>query len=120
MDGLHPLFLDAALDSAHNEYLQYLLTLGLVGLGAYLGLLGTLFLRAWRRGGGTALNRAFLLGGVSYAAQAFVNIAQPASTPLFFGVLGMLAGSLLSSDTAEGTDKESGPAPLDKPALGKF
>ena len=98
-DSLHRLFPDAVVDSAHNEYLHYLLTHGLVGLGAYLGWL-FFALRAALRGK-SALYAALGLGAAAYAAQAAVNIAQSATTPLFLAILALLAGGapLDSKDT---------------------
>lgn len=87
-DRVHRLFPDAVTDSAHNEYLHYLLTGGVVGLGAYLSLLVLAFRRALRepsRG-----RTAVALGCVAYAAQAAVNIAQPFTTPLFLALLALL------------------------------
>ena len=87
-DRAHRLFSDAVTDSAHNEYLHYLLTGGLVGLGAYLALLVCALrktLRAPSRG-----RTAAALAALSYAAQAAVNIAQPFTTPLFFALLALL------------------------------
>ena len=87
-DRAHPLFTDAVTDSAHNEYLHYLLTGGLVGLLSYLALLVCALRKALREPsrGRTAL----ALGCFAYAVQAAVNIAQPFTTPLFFALLALL------------------------------
>ena len=98
-DDSHRLFPDAVTDSAHNEYLHYLLTGGLIGLGAYLSLLVCAFRKALRepsRG-----RTAVALGCIAYASQAAVNIAQPFTTPLFFAFL-----ALLLSDKAFEEDGE--------------
>lgn len=95
-DMLHRVFPDAVVDSAHNEYIHYLLTHGLVGLAAYGAALFAA-LRASLRSG-SPLRAALGLGCAAYALQAFVNIAQSATTPLFFALLGLL----------------SAPAPLDR------
>ena len=87
-DSVHPLFPDALTDSAHNEYLHYLLTNGLVGALSYLALLVLAFRRAIKepsRG-----RTAAALGCFAYAVQAAVNIAQPFTTPLFFALLALL------------------------------
>lgn len=102
-DAKNRVFTDAALDAAHNEYLQYLLVAGAVGLIAYLG-----FFACALRSGIRALTRdpmrlGFLFAAVAYAAQASVNIAQPFTTPLFFAALGiLLAGTAQKSDPAAG------------------
>ena len=96
-DRAHRLFSDAVTDSAHNEYLHYLLTGGLVGLLSYLGLLVCAVRKAVRlpsRG-----RSAAALACLAYAVQAAVNIAQPFTTPLFLALL-----SLLHSDDAFAED----------------
>lgn len=74
-------------NNAHNEYLQYLLTIGVFGLVSYLGLL----FHACRRLLCSQSKRvlALSLAGaiVAYAVQAVVNISQPITTPLFFILL---------------------------------
>ncbi len=87
----HPLFSDAVLDTAHNEYLQYLLTIGAAGLAAYLGLLLTAAVSALRRAEREPLALGCFVGVAAYAVQAAVNIAQPFSTPFLFVFLGILA-----------------------------
>ena len=98
-DMLHRVFPDAVVDSAHNEYIHYLLTHGLVGLAAYGAALFAA-LRASLRSG-SPLRAALGLGCAAYALQAFVNIAQSATTPLFFAMLGLLSGPALL-DRADG------------------
>lgn len=83
-----PLFSDALVDTAHCEYLQYLITTGALGLSAYLGLLGSVAGRALRRR--SFASDALLLAVVSYAIQASAGIAQPETTPLFFLLLAVL------------------------------
>lgn len=91
-DLAHPLFSDAVLDTAHNEYLQYLLTIGAAGLISYLALLLTAALPVLRRAAHDPLALGCLAGAAAYAMQAAVNIAQPFSTPFLFVFLGILAG----------------------------
>lgn len=96
MDSLNPVFSDAILDAAHCEYLHYLLTHGILGLGLYLGLNGMILYRCTKSGSG--LSAALGLGVVGYLAQSTVNIAQPMTTPLYFVLLAMLAGRLRRID----------------------
>ena len=91
-DRTHRLFSDAVTDSAHNEYLHYLLTGGLIGLCAYLSLLFLALRSAFRKP--TPARTAMAAATAAYALQAAVNIAQPFSTPLFF----LLPAMLLSDD----------------------
>ncbi len=104
-DASHPLFSDAVTDSAHNEYLHYLLTGGVIGLLSYLALLCLALrkaLRAPSRG-----RTALALGGFAYSVQAAVNIAQPFTTPLFFALL-----ALLCSDRACEEESAQGDGPF--------
>lgn len=86
-DRAHRLFSDAVTDSAHNEYLHYLLTGGLIGLLAYLALLAAALRKSLRNPG--RARTAMALGCFAYAVQAAVNIAQPFTTPLFFALLAL-------------------------------
>ena len=87
-DRAHRLFSDAVTDSAHNEYLHYLLTGGLLGLGSYLGLLVLALRKVFCEPSPTRTALGLAVG--AYALQAAVNIAQPFTTPLFFPLLALL------------------------------
>jgi len=87
-DRANRLFSDAVTDSAHNEYLHYLLTGGLLGLLSYLSLLVLALRKALREPSPT--RTALALACASYAVQAAVNIAQPFTTPLFLALLALL------------------------------
>ena len=83
-------------DSAHNEYLQYLFTLGPVGLLAYLGAIGgSIYIMikkaASSEHGAILISAAFLI--LCYAIQATVNINLPISTPIMWAWLS-IAGAL--------------------------
>jgi hypothetical protein len=93
-------------DSAHNEYLQYLFTIGPIGLTAYLGFLISSVRNMFRKAAviegmreanekdsfdvknvdskyGPYLN-AFAMLVICYACQAVVNINLPISTPIMW------------------------------------
>ena len=90
-DAARPMFSDASLDTAHNEYLQYLVTNGALGLISYLAALAFSLRAGVRRCAAEPVIRGLVVACVSYAVQAAVNIAQPASTPVFFVLLAVLA-----------------------------
>ena len=74
-------------DNAHNEYLQYLVTHGLLGLASYVLFAFSAVKRGFREGG--RYQRAAALAAVCCLAQAFVNIIQALATPLLFVFLAM-------------------------------
>ncbi len=90
-DQTNRVFQDAALDTAHNEYLQYLLTTGILGLAAYLSTLFFSIRSGLKVSTKCPAIRGLTIAVVTYAAQSVVNIAQPASTPLLFVLIGLLA-----------------------------
>ena len=74
-------------DNAHNEFLQYLVTHGIVGLSYYVLFAVSAVKRGFREGG--RLQRAAALAAVCCLAQSFVNIIQALTTPLLFVFLAM-------------------------------
>ena len=68
-------------DSAHNEYFEYLITVGILGLASYIILLYTA-LRTKLRSHVPGI-KATAVGVIAYAFQAVVNIAVPITTPVF-------------------------------------
>lgn len=76
-------FGDSSTNAAHNEYINYLITTGIVGLGSYLAFVGSAVVRAVKTASKNPIVIVFLAAVVGYSAQAFVNISQPITTPLF-------------------------------------
>lgn len=89
-DSLNRVFADAALDTAHNEYLQYLLVSGGAGLLSFLAFLALTLIAGAKKSLSDPLSRGFTVAIAAYAVQALVNISQPASTPLFFVFCGLI------------------------------
>ena len=75
---------------AHNEYLELLLTTGVVGLAAYLAFLGTVLHPARRVLVGDPAKRGWLFCAAAYMVQAFFNNRVTAVFPIFVAVLGVL------------------------------
>jgi len=90
-DAVKPIFSDAGLDTAHNEYLQYLVTNGALGLVSYLAVLFFAIREGFRRSSTNPVYRGLTLAVAAYAVQAAVNIAQPMTTPLLIVLIGILA-----------------------------
>lgn len=81
-------------DSAHNEYLQYLITIGIVGLIAYLSLFFTSIMEMIRASKKNPVVMAVVFAIVCYGAQAAVNISVPIVAPIMMTLLmiGVSAG----------------------------
>ena len=71
-------------ENVHNEYLQYLVTIGAVGLTAYLAFLGTSFVKMIRGGLKKPVVMAMTFAAICYCVQAIVNISVPIVTPIMF------------------------------------
>lgn len=74
-------------DSAHNEYLQYLVSVGPVGLLAYVGFLGTALYIIVRRAKEKKWGMAIAAGVSCYLLQAMVTINLPIVTPIMWTLL---------------------------------
>lgn len=86
---MYELFNEGSTDCLHNEFLNYLITQGILGLLSYLALLTGVTVRAIRRAKHNPIMLIFLSAVICYAAQSVVNIYQPITTPLFFIFLSM-------------------------------
>lgn len=98
-DAQNRVFTDAALDTAHNEYLQYLLVSGGAGLLSFLAFLVLTLIAGAKKSLSDPLSRGFTVAIAAYSVQAFVNISQPASTPLFFVFCGLIFSASGQTDT---------------------
>lgn len=74
-------------ESAHNEYLQYLVTMGPLALASYLAFLGGACVRMCRNWKQRGWILAPVLAILCYGAQAFVNINLPIATPIMWAML---------------------------------
>lgn len=76
-------------DNAHNEYLQFLLTIGIAGLAAYLAFLISAFVKMTRQAKGNPLVLAPMFAFVCYSVQAVVNLNVPITAPFMWQFLAM-------------------------------
>lgn len=83
-------------DSAHNEYLQYLITIGIVGLMAYISLLFTSIMEMVKKSKKKPVMMAVVFAIICYGAQAAVNISVPIVAPIMMTLLmmGVSAGRI--------------------------
>ena len=78
-------------DSAHNEYINYLICEGMVGLIAYLGIIVSSVKLGLKNMKNNIYVLACVMTVIAYAVQAVVNIAIPITTPVFFVIMYMCA-----------------------------
>lgn len=74
---------DSSTNAAHNEYINYLITIGIAGLASYVAAVGGCIVRAVKTAKSNPISIVFVSAVICYSVQAFVNIAQPITTPLF-------------------------------------
>ena len=75
---------DITTNCAHNEFLNYLITTGILGLASYLFLFGSAVARALKNAVKAPEALVFIVPIISYLLQSVVNIATPITTPLLF------------------------------------
>ena len=88
-------------DSAHNEYLHYLVTLGIAGLTAYVIYLGSAIVRLCKGMKDRPEVAAAAFAVIAYAVQAVVNINIPIATPIIFQLLYMGLSSAANEKNAD-------------------
>lgn len=86
-------------DSAHNEYLQYFITIGVVGLVAYLSLLFTGIKEMIRASSKNPILLAISFSIICYGAQAVVNISVPIVAPIMLTLL--MVGVVAAREVAD-------------------
>lgn len=84
-----------AVDKAHNEYLQKLVTEGILSFITYLVLLGTIFIKSCiklfkEKKANNYMFIVLFLCFVSYSIQAFFNISVIQVAPLYYIIMGLL------------------------------
>lgn len=71
-------------DNCHNEYIQYLLTVGILGMVSYIGFLASALSRMLHSRKASPAAIACGISVLCYAGQALVNINQSITTPIVF------------------------------------
>ncbi|MCI9360838.1 MAG: O-antigen ligase domain-containing protein [Hungatella sp.] len=94
-------------ENAHNEYLQYLMTMGILGVFAYVGLLVSAFVLVIKKQMNHVPVMAMLAGVFCYVTQGVVNISQPIVTPVMWTLLAMSIAGCRKEVRSEETHKES-------------
>lgn len=82
-------------DSAHNEYLHMLTTVGLAGLISYLIFVFGFIRKCIYYKNKNPYIMAIMFGVICYSVQAFVNINLPIVAPVFWLLLGLGAASTI-------------------------
>lgn len=82
-------FNNSSTNCIHSEYLNYLITQGLVGLLSYLTVIAATIYRAFKTSKDNILVLCFVFPVITYCAQAVVNIYQPITTPFLFIFIAM-------------------------------
>ncbi|WP_243126761.1 O-antigen ligase family protein [Clostridium sp. HBUAS56010] len=78
-------------DSAHNEYLHLLITVGVAGLTSYLVFIISNILDTLKHNRNNSYILAIAFAVISYSIQAVVNLNLPITTPVFWLLLGIMA-----------------------------
>lgn len=80
---LSKLFNEGTSNAAHNVYINYLLTHGILGLSAYLAFIGSAIYSSVKKAKDNPLSLICAFVIVAYAVQDIVNIANPVNVPWF-------------------------------------
>lgn len=88
-------------DSAHNEYLHYLVTIGFVGMASYLVFMVSSIVAMAKKIKEQPIVAAVMMAVLAYAIQAVVNINLPIAMPIILQLLAMGVGRKKTADKAE-------------------
>jgi len=87
-----------AYDTAHNEYIQYLVSQGVLGLAAYLLFVIGIVVLSVRKAFKDPIIMAVLAAFVAYLAQAFFNISHPIASQILWVFAGILMSRRLRGE----------------------
>ncbi|MBR3971754.1 MAG: O-antigen ligase family protein, partial [Ruminococcus sp.] len=94
-------FNESSSNSAHNVYINYLLTHGIVGLAAYLTFIGGAIVRCFKNAKENPLSYVCLGVIAAYITQDFVNIANPTNTPWLIVFIAISEACVLRANRKE-------------------
>ncbi len=101
------LFAGKVVDQAHNEYIQYLMTTGVLGVLSYIAVILATGITVIVKLRNSTLAVGIFASLVAYWIQAAVNIAQPFTTPIMFLYIACIGGMWIQEKReAQITDKE--------------
>lgn len=93
------LFNEGSTNSAHNVYINYLITQGLVGLSAYLLFVGSAIVSSIKNSKVNPLSLVCAFVIIAYAVQDIVNIANPVNVPWFIIFIALNEATKLRANT---------------------
>lgn len=74
-------FNNSSTNCIHSEYLNYLITQGILGFISYMTIIISVIIRAFKASRNNTMALLFIFPVIAYSAQAVVNIYQPITTP---------------------------------------
>lgn len=74
-------FNNSSTNTIHSEYLNYLITQGVLGFISYMTIIIGVTVRAFKTSKDNSMALLFIFPVIAYSAQAVVNIYQPITTP---------------------------------------
>ena len=77
-------FGDGSTDCAHNEFINYLVTQGALGLVSYIGMMGSAIFSGLKTAKKEPITLVFISAVICYLAQSVVNLYNPIVTPYLF------------------------------------
>ena len=77
-------FGDGSTDCAHNEFINYLVTQGALGLVSYIGMMGSAIISGLKTARKEPITLVFISAVICYLAQSVVNLYNPIVTPYLF------------------------------------
>ena len=91
-------------DSAHNEYLHYLVTIGFAGMASYIVFMVSSVVAMAKRMKEQPVVAAVMLAVLAYMIQAIVNINLPIAMPIILQLLAMGVGCRKTAVSEEKKD----------------